>query len=245
MGSAFGIGMGLGSGMIGAFGGGRSSNGAALTTALMNQPPTGLWNMYQNNVDQQAQMYDQQAKIALDEAGYTAEQKARDAHKFRENQAVQYSSSGVLLEGTPVQVMNETVALAGQEIDAIMRRGAAQNELYRRQGNLVRNQGMANLLGSQLEFGTRQSQAIMQARMAGVNSSSPFGDMLMGLGSSLGGMQSRGSGGTNGGMGFIPSGFGSGGVASYGSTRGWGGADSLLWTGGGTASGKNTFGFTW
>lgn len=240
MGANFGMGMSLGQGLIGAFagGGGGGSNTNAL---MMTNPMAGPLALQSQLYEDNALMQEKQGRIALDEAGQSADQIARDAHKFRLQQASDYSSSGVLpTGGTPAVVMNETVSLAGQEIDAIMKRGLAQSDLYRQNANITRNQGRAALLGANTEFNTRSAQARMAAIQANaMNGGGGIGNALLGIGNALSGIKGSGQGFSLGFGQTSPMG------GSFGSTRSQAGSDSLLWTGGGYQAGKNTFGFNW
>lgn len=176
MGANFGIGMALGKGIVGMFGSNSSYNGM-----YDYNPMSGPMAMYQQAVDQEALLNERQGRVALDEANAAAIQTAREGKRVREQQAVDYTNSGVLLEGTPIEVLNDTVARTGEEIDAIMKRGSAQAELFNRRANITRNQGRASLLGEQAQFNTRRAQAMI----ASINGNSPFGNALFEIGSAL------------------------------------------------------------
>ena len=239
MGASFGMGMQLGQGLIGAFASGGSSTSNYAAQMPFN-PMQGVLDLQGQMYEDEAQLQEKQGRIALDEAGDYAAQVSREAHKHREQQAVDYSNSGVLISGTPATVMNETVALAGQEIDAIMKRGVAQSDLFRRRANITRNQGRAALLGANTEFNTRNAQA----RMASINANGgSIGNALLGICNALSGIKGSGQGFSFGFGQSQPMGGGFG--ASWGSTRSQAGSDSLLYTGSGFQGGRNTFGFNW
>jgi hypothetical protein len=128
----------------------------------LDNPLKGLYEMQQANTEQEALMQEKQAQVASDEAGIAAEQKAREVQTTRSEQANAYSASGVLLEGSPLAVLEATRRLGSQEVDALMRRGAAQADLYNQQANITRNQGRASLLGSQTAYDISGAQAKMQ-----------------------------------------------------------------------------------
>lgn len=125
---------------------------------IMSGPYQALLAQQQDNYNQEAALYEQQAQIAQDEAAQTAEAKAREGQRAMQDQANQYNASGVLLEGSPLAVLDETRRLAQQEVDAIMRRGSAQSALYRRQGALIRNKGRADILGANIDYQARAMQ---------------------------------------------------------------------------------------
>lgn len=104
-----------------------------------------------------------QAQIAIEESRLEAAQKAREATKFRQKQAAMYLKSGVTLEGTPALVLEETRRLAQQEVDAITKRGQAQADYIKLQGETskvmlkraaaLERSGRNSLLGSVLGAG--------------------------------------------------------------------------------------------
>lgn len=164
--------MGAGFSSIGkGFGGMSPASGASLGSGLfqigagllgmgksympsMEDPSAGLYGIQQKAYDNEAIAQEQQAMQAEYEAGLAAQQKAREVHMHRENQANTYSASGVTLDGSPMDVLNETRALGQQEVDAILKSGQASGELLRRKAMLTRNEGRAAILGSQIKFQT-------------------------------------------------------------------------------------------
>lgn len=111
----------------------------------------------------EADLYDKQAQIALDESEEEAGIKAGDVKQFRAQQALNYQFQGVTLEGSPMEILNETRRKGEQEVDAILRRGVAQADLLRRQGQIQRNQGRASVLGQKFQYGmSRYSFAVDQ-----------------------------------------------------------------------------------
>lgn len=105
----------------------------------------------------QADLFERQADITLAESMTNAEIKARDAESFASQQALNYQSSGVTLEGSPMEVLNETRHKAKQEVQAILDQGKAYAELSRRQAVASRNTGRAAVLGAQYQMGAGQS----------------------------------------------------------------------------------------
>lgn len=94
----------------------------------------------------EASALEQQADIALADAQILARQRAYDARRFQASQGSAYLNAGVTLEGTPVIVMEDTRAKAQEEVDAIMRRGYAQQNLYRTQAQMTRNKGRSSFI---------------------------------------------------------------------------------------------------
>lgn len=127
----------------------RGTNSASLFNDGAMQ---GLWGMQQQNVDLQSRMYNEQGDIALSEATRSAAKTAREGKAYRENQANTYNNSGVMLEGSPMLVLNETRRLVEEETNAIVDRGKAQARLFRYQAQVANNEGRAAILGSQMNY---------------------------------------------------------------------------------------------
>lgn len=98
--------------------------------------------------NKEAAMAGQQASLVQQEAQRNAQQKAREVRNFRSNQGLAYLSSGVTLEGTPIQKMEETRQLGQQEVNAIMSRGRAQADLLMQQGRMAKTAGRNAMIGS-------------------------------------------------------------------------------------------------
>lgn len=113
---------------------------------------------------QEADLYDRQAQIALEEAGQDAEAKQRDASQVEAQQLLNYQGSGIMaVGGTPLEVANQTRKLADQEVQAILRRGAAQADLFRMKGGNVRSAGRADILGARAKFSAQDAQTQIQS----------------------------------------------------------------------------------
>lgn len=92
---------------------------------------------------QEARMTELQGQIAGEEARRDAAKKKREVGLFREMQASKYNSSGVLLQGSPLLVLEETRQLGLEEVDAILKRGDSMVNLYQMKSQQLRNQGRA------------------------------------------------------------------------------------------------------
>lgn len=144
-----------GAALFGGGGGGDTGYGAAAGTLAATQA------VQQSSIDMQANLYEDQAVLAEQEADAAAQQKAREVKQFREQQALGYSGGGVLLEGTPMKVLNDTRAQGLLEIQAIERRGAAQANMYRMQSTIMQNEGRAQMLAQTMQFNSEQAKAQM------------------------------------------------------------------------------------
>lgn len=173
------------------------SGGGAGSAPQTFQNSQGAFNaaqaMQMKSLDSQQQMQNQQADEAVVESSEAAKQIAEQAKTARETQALTYDSSGILLEGTPMKVLNRTRELAQQEIAAVQRRGAAQANLFRMQGMIGSNEGRAQLLGAQMNFQAQQAQASMAAA---AQKSASWQSLLSGLGGAMTGFGGKSGGST-------------------------------------------------
>lgn len=156
------MGFGIGKGIIGL---GSAFKGGGTTPSLYDNgnPMAGVQQMQMQSNEIEAKSLEEQAQQAMYEAGLEAQQKAREAHLFRENQANTYSASGVLLEGSPMEVLNETRSLAQQEVDMILKRGQATGNVLRGKAFNTRSEGRAAVLGQNIKFASDAASAKMTA----------------------------------------------------------------------------------
>lgn len=124
-------------------------------------PASGMMAMQSAAIDRQQSLYDTQAQQALFDASTQAMQKAFQVGQFRENQALQYSGNGVMLAGSPLLVLNQTVALGQQEIGQALARGNNQADLIRQDAAARLLSARAQLIGDQSNWITQQAQAQM------------------------------------------------------------------------------------
>lgn len=140
----------------------QNPNLAAIYQSMQSPFETAL-AAQQRAFDQESALYESQAQLAELEAEATAAQKSREVSNFRENQANAYNASGVLLEGSPMIVLDETRRLGEQEIAAIRLRGQAQADTLRQRGALTQAQGRAAIFGERQKFTNNQTQAQIQS----------------------------------------------------------------------------------
>lgn len=193
----------LGSGLATTF-----SGGAKTPNTFVQQVNPYAFNPYSVNImepalmlqehatGEEADLLEQQGHIAVEEAQRNATQTAFNARRFREQQANAYNGSGILLEGSPMMVLDETRRLAQEEVDAMMKQGGAYDDLYRRKAVITRNEGRAAILGQRAQFDVQKMQfesqsagfAAQQAQakiMAQPIQRSRLADTLNGLGGLL------------------------------------------------------------
>lgn len=160
--------MGFYGGLIGGqaagnFFGGLGQSSVYDVYAKAQNPLNGAMALQASATENQAQAYEQQADFSIQDATNQAQQIAFEALQARENQAQAYNSSGVLLEGTPLAVLEQTRQQGQKQINAVMQQGALTADLLRRNALVTRSQGRAALLGEQNDWLTQQAQAKIQS----------------------------------------------------------------------------------
>lgn len=116
----------------------------------------------------EADLLNAQADLALQEARREAQLKKSSVISFRESQAQKYNASGVLIDGSPMAVLSDTVRKGNEEIDAIMKRGEAMSNLYRMRARQTRNAGTGSLLGSLFGAGSGLANSFIMGNKLGL-----------------------------------------------------------------------------
>ena len=89
-----------------------------------------------------------QAQIAQYENELAIKQKQREIDKAAARQVMAMSKNGIVTsEGSPLEILYETMTLGQEEVDALKRRGAAQVDMYRTNANTMFKTGRSELLG--------------------------------------------------------------------------------------------------
>lgn len=101
-----------------------------------------------NAAKSEASLLAEQARLAQKEIQYEAVQKQREVDRFAGEQTMAYLSSGVTLEGSPLQVLEETRRLGKQEVDAITARANAVANLGQKKASSTAGRGRNALLGA-------------------------------------------------------------------------------------------------
>lgn len=164
------------------FGGGNS---ALLDFQIATQ---NMFGMAQYGASQdEAALLRQQAGLASDQAEAAAIQKEREVRQFAEHQAVTYNQNGVLLDGSPLAVVEETRRLGAQEVSAIRTAGQYQMNELLLEANQTERAGLQSLLGSQakgttdrLQYQEQQRQQRWQLFGGIVRGAASLGSQLMG-----------------------------------------------------------------
>lgn len=99
--------------------------------------------------DQQA-LYEEQAQLIEEEGARDNAQLAREAEHFQARQAHQYLNSGVILQGSPLLILDETRKLATEELNARDKQTKARAKMARMQGAASRKSGRNSMFGNLL-----------------------------------------------------------------------------------------------
>lgn len=133
-----------------------------------------LFQSQQVAYDDEAAALESQGELMRLDSENAAMQKEREVKNVMADQAVAYLNSGVTLEGTPLDVIDQTRRHGFEEVKSILARGVAAQDLYARRAQGTRSQGRASILGQRYGLGVEQSQREMAANRA-------FGNTAYGL----------------------------------------------------------------
>lgn len=112
--------------------------------------------------NREASALEEQGRIAREEANREAQLHAADVRRFQRTQAVAFTKNGVTLAGSPLLVLDDTVARGQEEVDSIVRSGDAQGRLYNQNASQARSKGRSALLGGIVSAGTSVALAGMK-----------------------------------------------------------------------------------
>jgi hypothetical protein len=112
----------------------------------------------------QASLIEQQGALQKEEALQEAAMIRDEGKRFRQEQLMQYVSSGVEIQGTPLVVMAETAKMADVQAKAVEKRGYAMADLANANAKITRSQGKAEMIAS---FGKAVSSGVSTYASAG------------------------------------------------------------------------------
>lgn len=121
----------------------------------------------------EANALEAQSQLVEAEAEAEARRKERQIRSFRDAQAARFNKSGVMLEGTPLLVLQETINLGREEVDAVLARGNAQANLVRTQAGRTRSAGRNALIGGLTGAVSGLGQGAAQRRTLSLYSGAP------------------------------------------------------------------------
>lgn len=112
----------------------------------------------------EAALQEAQGNYAMADAEQAAIQKANEARAFAGDQENAYLNSGVTASGSVLDALHSTYQQSRQEEQAILNRGVAEQDLYRRRAAQVRNSGRAQILGQNYDLTSSQLAYSMAER---------------------------------------------------------------------------------
>ena len=95
---------------------------------------------------QEATLLDEQGRIAQSEAQAEAQRVANANRKFLKRQKLAFLKNGVTLEGSPLFTLETTLEEGQAEVDAVARRGAAQQRLFSQRASQTRSSGRTSFI---------------------------------------------------------------------------------------------------
>lgn len=115
----------------------------------------------------EAEAQRQQGLLAKQEADEEAQRTAKEQKRFRALKKVAYLKNGVRLTGSPILSLENDAAEQKKEVDAIKRRGSAQQNLYNQRASNTRRSGRAALIGGLTGGLNTAATGIQQGRELG------------------------------------------------------------------------------
>jgi hypothetical protein len=100
-----------------------------------------------NAASAQADSLRSQAQLVQAESEADIVRYAENAKEFKTKQAMAYMKSGVALEGSPLDILDETVRVTGENISAMRASTAAKMREIRSKASALEGQGRAALVG--------------------------------------------------------------------------------------------------
>lgn len=100
-----------------------------------------------NAAEAQASFLRSQAQLVQAESEADIVRYAENAKEFKTKQAMAYMKSGVTLEGSPLDILDETVRVTGENISAMRAKTAAQMQELKSKASALKGAGRAALVG--------------------------------------------------------------------------------------------------
>lgn len=116
----------------------------------------------------EADLQGEQASIAREESIANAERVAADRKDFLKRQKLAFIKSGVSLAGSPLLVLETTRSESQKEVDAIAKRGRAQETVLLKQASQTRSGGRAALIGGFGRAAGTVTTGAVQGKTAGI-----------------------------------------------------------------------------
>lgn len=140
-------------------------------------------NLQYQAADQEATALQSEATDVFQETQLNAEQATLEYKSAYGQQAESYASSGVELNGSPIDMLHQTLMLGQQQVGAIEEQGRLQQNLLETQANQTQETGLADLL-------TAEGQNTINSQQNALSQAQQKNQLLMqflGMGAGFGG----------------------------------------------------------
>lgn len=121
-----------------------------------------------NAAKKEAAALGDQARLAEMESADEARIHARQVRKFSANQKSAFLKNGVTLDGSPLAVLEDTRDSGQEEVNSIMRSGAAKAQLIRDKSEITKSEGRSALIGGFSSAASSASSSYLGAKGAGL-----------------------------------------------------------------------------
>lgn len=137
--------------------------------------------MQQSAIDTEVGLENKQADLAISEGGLEAQRMAKEGYFQQQEVAQQFNSAGVMLEGTPMTIINQMRIDKQAEVKAALAHTAATGEVIRRKAYITGIEGrskiaanQAGLIGDIAHASALDSQQRYGLRTSALNSLNDF-----------------------------------------------------------------------
>lgn len=122
---------------------------AALVALTVVQAGMSIYSGSQANAaaKQEAKLQEQQGQIAREEAQINAQNEAFNQTQAVQRQRLAFLANGVAVEGSPAMVLQQSKEYGQQQVDSILKQGAARQSLANQGAQITKNKGRTALIG--------------------------------------------------------------------------------------------------
>lgn len=127
------------------------AGGQDALTSFQQSTNTIGGDMQEQAANVEAASEDQEANETWQQTQYNAISTSLQTEQAYGQQAEQYASAGVDLNGTPLAQMNQTRMVGNMQVNAIEQAGQLQASLYRTQADQAQQTGLSDMLSAEGE----------------------------------------------------------------------------------------------
>lgn len=173
----------IASGLVGT--GGAYANAGSIAKSSTFMPDRTSFDAslgaYQKSLETEYSATSKQADLILEELGTEATRRAQES-EFQQNETAEhFTSKGVTLDGTPLEIIAKQRALKMQEIDHLSSRAVALADLERAKGTIAYNEGLSRIAGAKGDYITKAAQYSLANESSAFAAKSYSGSSFMNL----------------------------------------------------------------